>query len=724
MPTDTARSQPTNAPWLSIPAGQAISVEHPCMIKNVDKAIDMIGGATAISQALEEDSDKTFAISFRPNDPAARTVIANKKNATNVLLQISVPRRTGRKRKRGSNDPWIEDQSTEPPKKDATYMVRAMADNPAKYNVTAISGISSMHIWRSMPDFAYSTSQIRLLEDVKSKVLSQHYPTIKEFKLPQTYGLQDTTTLPPPTWSNQSIPQNYTYRQNPSVKVVSDPTTGQRIVRNTQAAPKIYSYQLQWDSPEYPTTPMPGIPPLAEQSQVFQATVAAIDALFQDRPIWTRRALLNRLESRLSSFNVVRFCIAYVAYAVRSGPWRDAYIRLGVDPRTDPKYRIYQSFMLQLVPRNNQGVLAPGANARKLRSKDDKDKEETAPQVNATPMQPSKTKVLENRHTYARFWSRSNDPTSHIFDGVSPLPPDGKVWQLCDVTDPQIAALRDLPEEKLRTVCENRYLGWYPNGTSAKIRVALKAKADALQNGAPLDPSLLEDFLKLPDQVGADVGSLNTEDSNKVVYTVGLGSHPEAVVTEPPLLQQAETTPNLTNTNEELSVYLSPNSTKQQLEWAAMYRGYARTGPSTKPPVARQGQGRSTKSKLMSKKSLLENQSVAEGVQQAIEGTEDLQTAYGYDPDQPIDVDMYAQIAEGFEDGPEVDDGEEILPSIEFNGFDVEDDDDELGLDLDPDIKLEEDVDTEQRGQEFFHGPTEAGDEQIEADNVTQEANV
>jgi len=710
MATDTVGSKANNAPWLAIPNGQALSVEHPCIIQNVDKAIDMIGGASAISQALEEDSDRTFALSFRPDDPAARTVIANRKNANNVLLQISVPRRTGRKRKRGSNDPWSGELITEPVKKDASYMVRSMADNAAKYNVTALSDISSMHIWRSMPDFAYSTSQIKLLEDVKSKILSQHYPTIKEFQLPQTHGLQDTTTLPPPTWSTQSIPQNYTYRQNPSMKVVSDPATGQRTLLNTQAAPKIYSYQVQWDTPEYPKTPMPGIPPLAEQSRIFQATVAAIDALFQKRPIWTRRALLNSLASHLSTFNVVRFCIAYVAYAVRSGPWRDAYIRLGVDPRTDPKYRFYQSIMLQLVPKNNQGALAPAASARKPRSKTDKDNDDGAPDVSLVPAQPTKDKVLENRHTYARFWSRSNDPTSHIFDGVSPLPPDGKVWQLCDITDPQLVALRDIPDVHVRATCETRYFGWYQNGTAAKIRVALKAKADALQDGRTLDPDVLEGFLKLPERVGLSGGMSNVASRDKDATVVELSGQHEAPVIGSPSHGQAQVTQTSPAQEEVLSIYLSEDATKQQLEWASLYRATARTEPGLKPAAGAPGHGRLTKRRMMSNVGLRGSKvGLGAGASENMERDENLRATYDLDRGQPVDVDSDGQHGEEVVDGePELAHGEEVLPSIEINDFDMDEgEDSELGLDIGSEIKLEDDVDFESLGRETFGDPVQ-----------------
>lgn len=677
----TTMAQPVSKSLrLIVPQEQAISVEHPCIIKNAEKAIDMIGGSSAISQALEPESVKTFALSFHPQDPAAHTVLANRREADNVLLSVTVPKRTGRKRKRGSNDPWTEDNTAPAVRKDTSYLIRSLVDNPTAQNVRALSGISSTHVWRSMPDFAFSTANTQILQDVKSKILSQHYPSIKEFDIPKTHGLEDTTTLPPRVWSNQSIPINYAYRQNPSVKLSKDPVTGETTYRNTQEAPKVFSYQVQWDTVDYPTSPMPGLPPIEEASEVFKTTTAALKELFSERPIYSRRALLNSLQSDLTSFNVVRYCLAYVAFAARSGPWRDTYVRLGVDPRTDPKYRIYQSVMLQLVPKQNtagealqknyQSGLRHGANA----SRESPDVAEESASLETT------RKTAESRQIYSRFWVPSKNKKSHIFDGVSPVPPDGKVWQLCDITDPQIAALRDLPTDQLRPECDNRYFGWYWNGTSAKIRVVLRAKVDALINNTILDPSDLEPIMKLsenidpnetdPSRTNPDAGS--ESDSQNANEKVGAVSAAAAERSAAPRTDSA---------------YLPVGSTKQQTIWAATYRSLARTGPGVKGSEEKAVRKAKSKTVPMPRKTR-----AAKDKESA--GTQPKTRASRPSNDEPIthveSATDSVMILDNDEDIPQSVDGEAIMPSIEIDGFDDEEDDgSELGLE----VKLEDDLD-------------------------------
>lgn len=690
-----------NATRLAVPEENIISVEHPCLVKNIEKAIDMIGGPAAIAQAVQNDSDKVFSLSFRPQDSTSKTVIANKKSANNVLLKITVPVRTGRKRKRGSHGPWMEDVAALTTKGDASHLVNAMADNANSYKVTALSTVPSMQMWRNMPDLVYSTSHITVLQDAKNTLLSQHYPTVKQFDLPRTYGVEDTTTLPPPFWSNQNIPQNYTYRQNPSVKVTHDPVTGQHVLGNSQAPPKTYTYQIGWEDAEYPTAVMPDITPLENQTPIVQETVAALETLFEERPIWSRRALLNCLPSRLSAFNVVRFCLGYVSYALRSGPWRDTIVRLGIDPRKDPKYRVYQTIMLQLVPRSNQLALATGVGPRKTNSyKPRRQPDEVTEADGDTPQVPTSTqadikkRLLQNRKTFQRKWTNSDDSKSHIFDGQSPLPPDGKVWQLCDFTDPQLAMLRDVPDIHIRATCEGRYFGWYENGTNAKMRVALKAKVEALAEGHPLDPELLRGFMLLPEKLGFEVDT-------DVASFPAISFSQQA---ETPLdnVQTDTSTANPGVSAGAISAYLGNNPTQQQLSWAATYRAFAKTGLGSVPASGASGKGRLTRSKPLTRKSYKSAKKDGEGEAPASAQGEaltdaGLSGAHGITQDQATNVDVNMEGgADNIDvdelDGPEVREGEEVLQSIEFNGFDMEEGDgSELGLDDgDVGIKIEE----------------------------------
>jgi general transcription factor 3C polypeptide 5 (transcription factor C subunit 1) len=333
-----------------------------------------------------------------------------------------------------------------------------------------------------MPDFVYSTPSSSFFNSFRSSVLPLSYPALKTYNLDftQTTSATSTEVIPPPILSTASIPHNYAYRQNPAVKTITDPLTGTKTLLNTQAAMKVHTWQMQHDTHPYPTTTPPQAPLLSTLPHNFQGLVYILNSLFATRPLWTRRALLNHLPNNAPIF-LTRYALAYVSFAIRSGPWRDTYCRFCVDPRSDPQYRKYQSILLQLVP--SKGPRTSAINSTNTNS----------------------TNMDAETIAYARTWSRSPDRTSHIFTGTGAVPPDGKAWQLCDLQDPHLKSLVEIPELHLRAECEERYFGWYPNGTQSKIRILLKTKVDAMMDGMTLaDLGLSEAqimrFVDLPEE--------------------------------------------------------------------------------------------------------------------------------------------------------------------------------------------------------------------------------
>jgi general transcription factor 3C polypeptide 5 (transcription factor C subunit 1) len=54
-----------------------------------------------------KDFTKTIGVSLRPDDALAKPVMSNTVKTNNLLLKVTVPKRTGRKRKRGSDGPFL-----------------------------------------------------------------------------------------------------------------------------------------------------------------------------------------------------------------------------------------------------------------------------------------------------------------------------------------------------------------------------------------------------------------------------------------------------------------------------------------------------------------------------------------------------------------------------------------------------------------------------------------
>ena len=184
-----------------------------------------------------------------------------------------------------------------------------------------------------------------------------------------------------------------------------------------------------------------------------QETVNALAALLAQRPIVTVRgagALLGRHHLKIS------YAVHYVGYYVSRGPWEGTIVRYGVDPRSDPSYRFYQTVKINFLD---------------------------VQEVNAT---------LE---------TRGHTGLAHIFDGKTKTLTDvSKYWQLCDLTEPFLQKLVTLAAP--RTQCHDKGWGWYANGALCKIKTLLREKFLEIVNGQrPLSDADYDTLERLPSEI-------------------------------------------------------------------------------------------------------------------------------------------------------------------------------------------------------------------------------
>ncbi|KAI9850602.1 MAG: tau 95 subunit of transcription factor TFIIIC [Thelocarpon superellum] len=453
----------SEAPWYRIPRKTIVNVEHPGIVHSLEKTIKTLGGPQSLKELVSERNEAPAAsLYLRPDDHTNHPITADPVRSEDVLLRVTLSKRTGRKRKRGSAEPYQPDESIRRARKDAQYYLRSMRDCPSSYRVETVGAVQRTYRFRALSDFQHSTENSPFMNKMRDTLLQYDYPKLKNFRLDPSRGVKSPEDLiPPPTITPQTVPFNYSYLQNPAVKFALD-ATGKAVLTNLSTAQKILTVMVTHDDAEIPTTYNPQLPDLRTQDPKVQRTVHRVEELMQERPIWTRRALGNQLDDNTETINKASF--QYVGYMFRSGPWREALVRFGVDPRTDAKYRIYQTMMFQISTKDAER---------------------------------GQTKWEEERTKYRRSKrGKMREMTSHIFDGKG-ICLDGKVWQVCDITDPILAHL--LATTNLRPECDTRYDGWYQNGTWAKVKTIMKEKVKALIGGRQTSTVDLAKLLQLPD---------------------------------------------------------------------------------------------------------------------------------------------------------------------------------------------------------------------------------
>ena len=218
--TDQINDQPDGPRTLKTPDQHILSIEHPCLVKDVDKAITMIGGSVRIAEALQHGSEKTLGLSFDPSNPSARTIQSFSAITGNILFEISARKRIG-KRKRGSEEAFTP-LSDSDAKRDARHLVRTLQDRQSNVNMKVLGQIKSSHVWRAMPDNVYTVRGNEAL-DTRSKLVSGNYNDLLNVDLDNRSDKYQSEALPPPVFSSTSLPKGYNYRQGPYVKGVGRP---------------------------------------------------------------------------------------------------------------------------------------------------------------------------------------------------------------------------------------------------------------------------------------------------------------------------------------------------------------------------------------------------------------------------------------------------------------------------------------------------------------------
>ena len=394
----------------------------------------------------------------------------------NLFVRFTVPKKTGRRRKKGSTDsfrfPNEEQNDNEVPSPSraslsasaptARDLVRTLRYNPTTYTLQVLGTITQTHRFRTLPDFVFSTKRSPFMTKVRKHIQPFTYEAIKNFAFsPNKGSCKDEDLIPPPTFTNMSLPGNYAYRQNPLARQTRD-ETGQMVMQGPKRPPRTLIQRVAIDAAAVPTEPDPNLTPVDELGDRLKQLLNLAKQKLEERPIWSRRALENVLREPTWHGHSTRL-ISYVAYEFRSGPWCNLIVRYGVDPRSDPKYRIFQSIAFQV----------------------DEETREKRPTTTQRKGSRRVTRPSDGKN-------REQGPPTHVFDGVS-IALDGKTWQVCDIVEPIIKRL--LETDTIREECHLKSDGWYCNGTWAKAKVIMKMKVNAILNDNPTAHD--EDIAKL-----------------------------------------------------------------------------------------------------------------------------------------------------------------------------------------------------------------------------------
>ncbi|KAK7966081.1 uncharacterized protein PG986_000358 [Apiospora aurea] len=444
------------APVYEVSQRKVVAIEHPCIIKNLDRGISSFGPNPKFHKLVTRpDSGRAILpLWLRPESITSKPIVSHGVATNNVLLKITVPKRTGRRRKRGTDQPFVEDDSqkvhsgTGPAQQQVhsvsgqdspKHLLRKLQDNADKYHVEAVGSIKTTHRYRGLADFQFATEDFPFMSNLAEHLIPLQLSKLKEFKLNPDLQLGPCQEIiPPPHFTDKVVPFNYFYDQNPFVRAEGQDEAGKPIVFNINRKRKTYGHYIAHNAYPVPNGPLRNMD--KDLEQVPLELIDKVRNAMDERPIWTRRALANRV-GPLAVDTHLKIAIATVGYQFKGGPWRDAVVKYGVDPREDPKYRSYQTLAFKLHQLPKMSKIRQGQSAR---------------------------------------LTEEDISVSHKWDGES-FCTNGKFWQICDVTDPSLLEL--IEKAPVLDQCDITEGGFWPMAFWYKVKAYMKARMIAIQAG-------------------------------------------------------------------------------------------------------------------------------------------------------------------------------------------------------------------------------------------------
>ncbi|KZT20750.1 hypothetical protein NEOLEDRAFT_1140279 [Neolentinus lepideus HHB14362 ss-1] len=450
-----------------LPSKSFYSVEYPGYVcpTSIPTAINNLGGQMSLDNAFKRTASKNdslLELRLRADNPFAHPIPGENVSTSNILLKVV-------KRKRRKLRPSEGDERSA---------------HIGDYTVEALGIVPKTVRFRSMADYQYQPAEedpvVKLRRAIDSMdfegICSYTFPEEKEDYTithrtimqidPQLTGevpaepnfISNLRMFPPPLFSRQSVPQNYGFKSNPMSTVttfVDDNEEERKRLINRSRWKGYGAVSIVFADPAVPSKPFPQVEEVRDQ--VDQPLLKRLEQYFEERPVWTRLALLNQftpLEAR--EIHNSKTMLPLISYTFSDGPWRDTLIRFGYDPRTDMYARFYQRIYFRNV---NHPIVRPSVVNRRHDGR-------------SATLAPSADEHGQSIETDQR--------NSHIFDGVI-LTKETAAFQLCDIHD---QLLRDMigDEDSVREACNERD-GWYTTSAFESIKTVLRHKFFSLVDG-------------------------------------------------------------------------------------------------------------------------------------------------------------------------------------------------------------------------------------------------
>ncbi|PVH34993.1 hypothetical protein PAHAL_7G082600 [Panicum hallii] len=295
----------------TLPAAEAFAVHYPGYPSSPARAARTLGGLPAIAKVRSSDPGARLELRFRPEDPYCHQAFGESRASTGLVLRLS--------RRKGDAAPRAE----------------------------VVARVRTAYHFEGMADFQHvvpvHAAQVRKRKRSNSQNDNEHLDKTRH----QETDDGDVMMLVPPLFSVKDRPTKIALL--PSSNAVSK-SMHRGVV------------QERWEMKVGPTLALPfniQVVPgkINWEDHVRKNSVdwdwqMAVCKLFEERPVWPRQSLYERLQDDgvHVSQNQFKRLLFRAGYYFSTGPFGKFWIRRGYDPRKDPDSRIYQRIDFRVPP--------------------------------------------------------------------------------------------------------------------------------------------------------------------------------------------------------------------------------------------------------------------------------------------------------------------------------------------------------------------------------------
>nr|BAF00928.1 hypothetical protein [Arabidopsis thaliana] len=313
----------------TLPSKEAFVVHFPGYPSSISRAIETLGGIQGITQARESISNK-LELRFRPEDPYAHPALGEQRPCSGFLLRISkqdIKKPESQSVLDTSRDVCLEEAS---PVLCADIVARlsesfhfdGMADYQHVIPIHADIAQQKKRKWMDVDPLTGKSDLMGLADEDVMMLLPQ-------FFAPK--DIPDNVALKPPATSGPKKKDDVATQNFYEIDV--GPVFA--IDFSVKEIPK----KLKWED-------------FVSRSSNHWQWQVAVSALFEERPIWTRDSVVQRLLDKglKCTHHMLNRFLLRAAYYFSSGPFLRFWIKRGYDPRNDPESRVYQRMEFRVPP--------------------------------------------------------------------------------------------------------------------------------------------------------------------------------------------------------------------------------------------------------------------------------------------------------------------------------------------------------------------------------------